>query len=127
MTNNLDNKLVTVLYAQHCNPSIKSKNPIVNKYFPIIFESVINNYNGKIQKETTVTFSAITYAVKCAIELQKTIRKWNLFPMPVRILVIHQMNLPPSSHFLNLGYDHLVLHGHLFQSIHPDLEYHTLS
>ena len=79
MTNNSDNKLVTVLYAQHCNPSIKSKNPIVNKYFPIIFESVINNYNGKIQKETTVTFSAITYAVKCAIELQKTIRKWNLF------------------------------------------------
>ena len=79
MTKNTDNRLAAILYTRICNSTIKSKSQIADKYFPEIFNSVINNFNGIIQKETSATFSAITTAVRCAIELQRTIRRWNLY------------------------------------------------
>lgn len=82
MTTITDTRLTASLYTRICDPSGKPVSELQTKYFSDMSNSVITQYNGVLSKGFIAMFPAVTTAVNCAIEIQKTIRRWNLYQPP---------------------------------------------
>ena len=87
MTGSNSSKLAALLHFRLCNQS-----DISGIYFSDIVSKIITLYSGKIINNSFGVFSAITTAARCSIDIQKSIRRWNLYQPPEDNLTVGIIN-----------------------------------